>query len=856
MKNRKLVRKLRRYLRIGLVILVISSLLGLVVPTRAGNLNHAVQDGDRGERQGFRMGYPKDAFWHNGPNDGSNPCDAMTHNGRGRVLDIKEMFGAKGDGVTDDTEAFVAAYDCVMGKSLFDPTERHSIDKVANIIYLPKGIYLVSNTVIYSFKRIDRPNGQESLHAIRFVGESRAHTKIKLKDNAPGFEDPENPKSVLSFGKANFNEIQNAVASNFVRNLTIDTGKGNPGAVGIKFQSANVAGIVNVTLIGDSGRYGIHFPLGASQGYYKDITVRGFDIGIYAQSNWWASHLTYEYISLLKQREVGFRIDQASASLRKVFSSNRVPVISFESPDSQLAVIDSHFVGIDAREKYAFDFTQGHLFARNLRAFGYAGFLTERADINPPPNNPSELIEYVSDLGWPKRGLCSKKDCQMSLNLDIEDAPGVPYLPRIYDEATTYAPPEQWVSVNSFGAQGNASDDYEEIFNGFGGYTQYSIEHDDSAAIQAAFDSGASTVYFLPGRYLINETITIPSSVERIDLMFSGFKWGDMLGPNKPAFVIQGDREDKPLVVEDMYNIFLWDRNSHPDRTPDPGSDHTWFQHDSQRTAVFRYSVTFRCPLYANTVSGGKVFFDNSFAGNRVVGLGIPNLRFSGQQVWARDLNPEMSSGLGDTVVVNDGSHLWVLGYKVEIVGQGQAVAMRNQNGGRLEVLGGISNQRRSNDSVPNYINQDAYASIHFRRVGNVTIPNLIQSIREDKVKIFPESAAISGPSEQAIVPLNVDYPVGSVWACFTVDQTNTELPLTVGFDASCSSGSNFTWDFGDGNDSSDEITSHVYSTPGEYTVTLSAQDGAQTDSETRPVQVVERIISTHSTSSRLAGGS
>ena len=301
-----------------------------------------------------------------------------------------------------------------------------------------------------------------------------------------------------------------------------------------------------------------------------------------------------------------------------------------------------------------------------------------------------------------------------------------------------------------------------------------------------------------------------------------------------------GAREDKPLVVEDMYNIFLWDRDSHPDGTSDPGSDHTWFQHDSQRTTVFRYSVTFRCPLYANTVSGGKVFFDNSSAGNRVVGLGIPNLRFTRQKVWARDFNPEMSSGPGDTVVVNDGSDLWVLGYKVEIVGQGQAVAMRNQNGGRLEVIGGISNQRRSNGNVPNYINQDAYASIHYRRVGNVVIPNLIQSIRGDKVKIFPESSAISGPSEQAIVPLKVDYPVGLVWACFTVDQTSTELPLTVGFYASCSGGTNFTWDFGDGTDGNDEITSHVYSASGEYTVTLSAQDGSQTDTETRLVQVVE----------------
>lgn len=50
-----------------------------------------------------------------------------------------------------------------------------------------------------------------------------------MKDNCPGFGDPENPKPVLNtkgvFGGQNF--------FIHVHNLTIDTGRGNPGAVGL-----------------------------------------------------------------------------------------------------------------------------------------------------------------------------------------------------------------------------------------------------------------------------------------------------------------------------------------------------------------------------------------------------------------------------------------------------------------------------------------------------------------------------------------------------------------------------------------------------------------------------------------------
>ena len=103
------------------------------------------------------------------------PPEAMFHNNRGgTVLDITQApFGAKGDGVTDDTAAFVRAYDFVLReqdkigysatamlntnpKNFAPNDEGYPSDgppkssDASFIIYIPNGNYLVSDTLIYS----------------------------------------------------------------------------------------------------------------------------------------------------------------------------------------------------------------------------------------------------------------------------------------------------------------------------------------------------------------------------------------------------------------------------------------------------------------------------------------------------------------------------------------------------------------------------------------------------------------------------------------------------------------------------------------------------------------------------------
>jgi hypothetical protein len=185
--------------------------------------------GDR--NLGTHCVYPEDAFFHAGKG--------------GRILDVtKPPFDATGDGVTDDTAALVKAYDFVANKirqyGIHNPSASFTI-------YLPRGTYLVSDTILYSAPFVDYTSshpGYEGMAGTRFVGENRETTIIRLKDNCPAFESGK-AKAVVQFARTDFN---NAETKNTFRHLTIDTGRGNPGAVGLDFNGANGVSLADVAV--------------------------------------------------------------------------------------------------------------------------------------------------------------------------------------------------------------------------------------------------------------------------------------------------------------------------------------------------------------------------------------------------------------------------------------------------------------------------------------------------------------------------------------------------------------------------------------------------------------------------------
>ncbi|MFH1012255.1 MAG: PKD domain-containing protein, partial [Candidatus Peregrinibacteria bacterium] len=82
--------------------------------------------------------------------------------------------------------------------------------------------------------------------------------------------------------------------------------------------------------------------------------------------------------------------------------------------------------------------------------------------------------------------------------------------------------------------------------------------------------------------------------------------------------------------------------------------------------------------------------------------------------------------------------------------------------------------------------------------------------------------------------------------ACFEPSRTTGAAPLSVTFDPKCSTGSviTFSWDFGDGIQSSSRKPAHTFENPGTYTVTLEvADDKSNVSSHTAVITVEGDVV-------------
>lgn len=84
-------------------------------------------------------------------------------------------------------------------------------------------------------------------------------------------------------------------------------------------------------------------------------------------------------------------------------------------------------------------------------------------------------------------------------------------------------------------------------------------------------------------------------------------------------------------------------------------------------------------------------------------------------------------------------------------------------------------------------------------------------------------------------VTAEVPVPAAPI-ASFAVDATSGEAPFAVAFtDTSLKSPTAWAWDFGDGNASDEQNPTHVYASPGVYTVALTATNDLGTGNVTKP---------------------
>jgi Pectate lyase superfamily protein len=252
----------------------------------------------------------------------------------GGVINVRD-FGAKGDGITDDTQAFKAAI------------ERDEIANQGKIIYVPNGTYLVSDTITW-------PKGDHAGHYYKrttLLGESRTGTMIKLKDNAPAFSDFQG-EAVLDTRHNRANGFRNTI-----ENLTLNTGLGNESVVGISLNSNNGGGIFNVSIISGDGQglRGLDLT-GVEIGplLVKNVAVKGFDTGILVGGGK-TNSVNMENITLIEQNQVGIDQTMQVLTINHLNSLNRVPAVLVRDHSATLALMNAQLDGMDNKSATALE---------------------------------------------------------------------------------------------------------------------------------------------------------------------------------------------------------------------------------------------------------------------------------------------------------------------------------------------------------------------------------------------------------------------------------------------------------------------------------------------------------------------
>ena len=353
------------------------------------------------------------------------------------------------------------------------------------LVYLPNGTYLIDEPIAYANRRV-------WVH-----GESRDGVVIKLKDHCAKFSDPEQPQPVLSTWNAWKRGLTSAVIfRQELYNVTIDVRQCNPGAIGLNYFTSN-AGCVRNVRIRSSDPNGLGFAgfvLGMAWpglGLIDGLIVEGFDYGCHTRINQYS--MTFKDITLINQRKAGWNNRKQSIFVHRLISQQSAAVPAVLNEAGRFVLIEGKLSGSGPT---AIVSDQSECYVRDVTTQGYERSITAgRVDVET--HNVEE---------W-----CSREACQLfdgpkrSLHLAIEETPEIPW-----------GDPKTWVYAGKYGK--------------------------DSAAIQAAIDSGAHTVYFAPkDLYEIDATIVLRGNLRRL-IGFGGRLDCDQLPTDSPTFQLaEGD---------------------------------------------------------------------------------------------------------------------------------------------------------------------------------------------------------------------------------------------------------------------------------------------------------------------------
>jgi hypothetical protein len=386
------------------------------------------------------------------------------------VYVTRERFGAIGDGIADDTVAVQKAIDTVQETT------------GEGIVFVPGGRYRLSATL-------------RVWPGIRLIGYGERRPSLVLGDRAPGYEDPETPRSLVFFAGRRPKDGADPPDANpgtfysALSNIDLEIGQGNPGAVGVRARYAQHCFTSHVEFRIGSGLAGVH----EGGNVAEDVRFVGGEYGIWTGTpspGWQYTLLDARFEG---QRRAAIREQAAGLTLIRPQFRDVPTAIEIEAgrPDD-LFVKDALFesvtgpaVIVSLEESPR---TQINLENVACRAVPTFVLFRESGRRITAPAGTYVVKAFSHGLHYADLGAAG----ETKTSFDASPASALPS--PVPSDLAPLPPGDTWVNAGALGARGDGATD-------------------DTAALQRAIDAHR-TVYLPMGRYIVTDTLRLrPDSV-------------------------------------------------------------------------------------------------------------------------------------------------------------------------------------------------------------------------------------------------------------------------------------------------------------------------------------------------------
>lgn len=501
-------------------------------------------------------------------------------------------------------------------------------------VYFPKGTYLVSG-MIRGKQDPSRSNKSHS-RGPWVIGESKKETIIRLKDGTWSKELLDSSvmttkalaKRIDTQSVWHTGDCSNTTFNKVIRNLTINTGKNNPGAIGLTYIVSNNGIVQDVDIISEDGKGSIGMAFTGKEngpGGAFNVHIKGFKRGLYST----AEHMmAVSNLTVDGAREAGvINTDLMVIENLKVNMAGSGPAVYNTKRNGNLGIINGDLKGSG---KVAIQ-NDSKIFVRNIKTSGFEKAIACPNEKTPAPTG-TDISEYYSGAS---AGLFTNH--KKSLNLPIKQ----------YPEPAWEKDFSKWTNVKDFKTDSNSWHDALKVALAQKGKTHLIVPY----VLEPHPERKGKT---RPLRIQLEEDLIIGNDFTRV----IGTGGGIVPKKGTNAKLIVGDGSAPVVAIE--YFSFAPTIEVKTGRT---------VLLNRISAAGWRKNKRVHTEFIAN--GAGDVFINDT--GTSIV---VKNPK---QNVWMRHYNHEAKTL---AVTVEAGS-LWILGWKSENLFQ-----RAKQNGGKFELFG------------------------------------------------------------------------------------------------------------------------------------------------------------------------